>query len=136
MLALLAFSSVVLSESAWFTMPPPPHGAQVVQVRDKDYYSGVVYLENGADTMVLKPLGFRAFEFQGRSVSSVRFHALWPKRDTERDSLPPVVSGLEYDIETTDTSSVDTPDLELPGHSEPTPDEEPAPTPTPPEGNN
>ena len=103
-------------------------------MKRQPFYSGMVYVESGNDTMVLKPLGFQDFEFQGRSGSSIRYHAFWP-RIASHDSLPGIVSWIEYDIDS--TSVLDSlPDLELPGQTEPPEQPEPEPRTNPDDNGN
>ncbi|MBU0507298.1 hypothetical protein KKH27_00480 [bacterium] len=74
----------------------PPPMAQIQTLGDQKYFSGEVYLASHADTAQLVPLGFVRFEFQGRSVRTVKYAVLWPM-DADLSDLPPSVSGLVYD---------------------------------------
>ena len=133
-LGLLLVSGIACADTTYFAMPPPPKGALQTAVGDRTLYSGVIYLLSATDTLLLKPLGFHRFEFEGRSVNSVRYHALWPA-STLRDSLPSMVSGVEYDMDASPIPET-SPDLELPGQPDATPDSDSEPQPNPkPEGN-
>lgn len=127
-------SDSILADTTRFAMPQPPRGAKQMEVGKKTFYSGMVSLETGSDTTVLRPIGFRNFEFESRSVNSIRYHALWPVTALH-DSLPSFVTWLEYDIDTTSVQDT-TPDLELPGQSEPPVEPEPEPPPNPNPGGN
>ena len=108
-IAFCAASLVLAQNAARFPLPRPPADAQITDIGGKNFYSGLVYLEVVADTSVLQSLGFRDFEFQGRSVNSIRYHAFWPQTSAE-DSVPGSISGVEYDL-TTNPQRVPAPDL-------------------------
>ncbi len=69
-------------------------GCKTTQIAGVDYVIGRVFLESAADTSYLSPLGFKRFEFLGRSVSTVQYATMWPA-NIPMDSLPAVVSGIE-----------------------------------------
>ncbi|HEY3295196.1 MAG TPA: hypothetical protein VGL38_07140 [bacterium] len=124
----LLIAGSVLADDSRYAMPQPPHGAKQVAIGSHSYFTGVVYIETGSDTSALVPLGFRRFEFESRSVHSVRYHALWPKSALQ-DSLPSIVSGLEYDVNPVMTPDT-TFDLDLSSPSDVVPEADPE-TPNP-----
>jgi hypothetical protein len=73
-----------------------PVRAWVTEINGQTYLSGELYLNDCTDTLRLKPLGFRRFEFRGRSVGTVRCHAFWP-RILPLDSLPDLVHDINFD---------------------------------------
>ena len=74
----------------------PPPDAKVVKLNGKEYLTGDVYLPSHADTVSLTALGFRDLEFEGRSVGTVKYRALWPV-ELALAEMPKAVSGLDYD---------------------------------------
>ena len=74
----------------------PPPDAKVVKVNGKEYIAGEVYLPEHADTLSLKQIGCRDLEFCGRSVGTVKYHALWPV-ELAQTELPRQISGVDYD---------------------------------------
>jgi hypothetical protein len=113
----------IFSLAAWVglslaALPPPPRNAVVTMVNGREFVSGGLYLTAHKDTLLLKPFGFRQFAFDGWVLSRVRYTATWP-RSVKVDSLPPQVSGLEYDLRPTvsDTTDLWAPDEPLPADS-------------------
>jgi hypothetical protein len=51
---------------------------RAVVVDGKQFFSAELYLDAAADTIALKQAGMRRFQFQGRSMRSVRYSALIP----------------------------------------------------------
>jgi hypothetical protein len=88
-------------------LPTPPRDVLTIRVGDREYVQGAVYLTAHADTLLLKPFGFRQFVFDGWTLSRVRYEAIWP-RTVKVDSLPPQVSGLDYDVRESIPDSTDT----------------------------
>jgi hypothetical protein len=117
-LVLCLVSLALAEDSTRFLLPQPPADAQLTEIGGKSFYSGLIYLEVVADTTLLESLGFRNFEFQGRSVNSVRYHAFWPQA-AAKDSVPVSVSGIEYDLTSNPPRTI-SPDLN-PDEPEPTP---------------
>jgi hypothetical protein len=74
----------------------PPADARIVTLNGQQYYSGEVYLPDHADTLALTALGFRNFQFEGRSVGTVIYRALWPVKSVQAE-MPQAVSGFDYD---------------------------------------
>lgn len=66
-------------------------------INGKNWYSGELYLTAHDDTMLVKKRGFRRFEFLGRSVGTVRYHAWWPVT-VKLDSLPPELHDISFDV--------------------------------------
>jgi hypothetical protein len=80
-----------------FAMPKPPLDAMCARQGNTLYYTGSVYVNSPDDTVKLKSLGFRDFEFDGRSFGSVRYKAKWPQSVAEVPA-PDYVNGLNYDL--------------------------------------
>jgi hypothetical protein len=93
----------------------PPAYAKIETLSGKAYYSGQIYLASHQDTLLLNKYGFRDLEFQGRSVGTVLYHALWPVT-LPLDSLPSPLRNLEFDVVPPDTTSPD--DLPIPSPSQ------------------
>jgi len=78
-------------------MPVPPPAAVRHHQGKTIYYSGMVYLSSHDDTVRLKELGFRDFEFECRSFHSLKYKAKWP--DSAVDvPIPDYVTGMNYDV--------------------------------------
>jgi hypothetical protein len=91
--AIFLIVSVALGQCAY----SPPPNSKLLTVGGRPYYAGSVYLSTHGDTTALQALGFRNFEFEGRSVRCVKYHARWPK-STNLSALPKCVSGLDYEM--------------------------------------
>lgn len=78
-------------------MPKPPPAAVVHQRGNATYYSGTVYLNSHDDTLKLKKLGFRSFEFDGRCFGSLKYKAEWT-RSAVALPAPDYVNGMNYDV--------------------------------------
>jgi hypothetical protein len=74
---------------------PPPENVITQEIDGVLYASGDIYVARHADTTALKRFGFRAFEFLGRSVGTIRYHAVWPL-EIDANALPAGLSGLNY----------------------------------------
>jgi hypothetical protein len=85
--------------------PKPPKNCLTVSIGGKEFLVGRIYLDAHQDTVLLKPFGFRKFDFDGWAASRVLYHAVWP-RTVVLDSLPPQVSGLEYDTIPQDSTGI------------------------------
>ena len=92
---LMVFCLLPLELWAQGTYVPPPD-AKMVRVNGKEYYAGEVYLPDHADTVSLTGLGFRNLEFEGRSVGTVKYRALWPV-EAALAEMPRAISGLDYE---------------------------------------
>jgi hypothetical protein len=79
-----------------FPMPKPPPHAVAHREANTTYYSGTVYLTSHDDTVKLKELGFRKFEYAGRSFGSLKYKAEWT-RATASLPAPDCVNGITYD---------------------------------------
>ena len=78
------------------SMPPPPPHAVAHRDGNGVYYSGTVYLTSSDDTAKLKELGFRNFEYAGRSFGSLKYKAEWT-RATASLPVPDCITGMTYD---------------------------------------
>lgn len=74
----------------------PPLDASVEKREDGEYLSGDIFMTGHADTLALKKLGFCEFEFAGRSVGCIKYHAHWPLTAAASE-MPPAISGIDYD---------------------------------------
>lgn len=74
----------------------PPPDARMTPRHGRNFYSGILFLSEHADTLQLAALGFCDFQFDGRVPQAVRYRAAWPV-DAPLDSLPSAVSGIDYD---------------------------------------
>jgi hypothetical protein len=92
---LIACGLLPLQGQAQAKYVPPPD-AKVVKVNGKEYISGDLYLPGHADTLSLKQLGCRDLEFSGRSVGTVKYHALWPV-ELAQSEMPKLITGVDYD---------------------------------------
>lgn len=89
---LLLPSALAVAQSSRYVPPPE---SKVVRENGKEYLCGELYLANHADTLSLKSLGFKDFEFLGRSVGTVKYRAKWPVEEAQTE-LPQAVSGIDY----------------------------------------
>lgn len=88
------FISVSISFPQSRFMPPPDAR---VETRDgNDFLSGEIFMADHADTLALKKMGFRHFQFVGRAFGSVKYHARWPL-SAHPEVLPATISGINYD---------------------------------------
>jgi hypothetical protein len=94
---LLLTVSVVVALGA---LPEPPANTVVTRIGHTDYLSGELYLSDHSDTLLLQQMGFVALAFQGRSVGTVRYQAMWP-RELPLRTLPSRISGVDYYVRET-----------------------------------
>jgi hypothetical protein len=76
----------------------PPMNAAVFQWHGTTFTMGQIYLSAHSDTSLLRPFGFRRFEFLGWSLARAHYSAIWPLR-VHLDSLPVELSDLEYALD-------------------------------------
>ncbi len=74
---------------------PPPENVITEEIDGRLFASGDIYVACHKDTIALKKYGFRQFEFLGRSVGTIRYHAIWPLA-IDANALPVGLSGLNY----------------------------------------
>jgi len=80
-----------------FAMPKPPQDAVAERNGKVVFYTGTVYVTAGEDTAKLKELGFRHFEYEGRSFGSIRYKAKWPGSVAALPT-PDYVTGINYEL--------------------------------------
>jgi hypothetical protein len=80
-----------------FSMPRPPQDAIAERQGNVVVYTGTVYVCAHEDTAKLKELGFRDFEFEGRSFSSLKYKAKWPISVADLP-VPEYVTGINYEL--------------------------------------
>jgi hypothetical protein len=74
---------------------PPPDNTAILKIGGNVYASGDAYVSSHADTALLKPFGFRRFDFQGWSLGRAHYAAVWPL-NVALDSLPFQLDELSY----------------------------------------
>lgn len=78
-------------------MPQPPVRAVTFHEGKGVYYSGTLSLSAHEDTVKLKALGFRHFDFDSRTFGSLKYHAQWPQAAVALP-LPDYLNGMDYDV--------------------------------------
>lgn len=74
----------------------PPENYAGIEIGGVPHVMGQVYLPQLADTTLLKPFGFRDFQFVGSTSRYKKLKAWWPL-DTDVTQLPETVLGLSYE---------------------------------------